>query len=88
MPDETENLTLRLLREMREESRQFRAEVQKNFQQAQQERQEMRDQLDSIQAAVGGVAYIQADQRLQFEELAARVQRLEEKLGLSGEPAE
>ena len=48
MPDETENLTLHLLREMREESRRFRAEVQKNFQQAQQERQEMRDQLDSI----------------------------------------
>ncbi len=81
MADETENHTLRLLQEMRSEMRE-------RFEEARQERQEMRDQLDSIQAAVGGVAYIQADQRLQFEALATRVQRLEDKLGLTGEPAE
>ena len=60
----------------------------KHFEQASRERQEMRGQLDSIQSAVGGLAYIQADHRMQFEELEARVKRIEDKIGLPGAPAE
>ena len=94
MPD-PENHTLHLLREMRDESRAFRKEmrdgleeVRGDLEQARQDRQEMRGQLDSIQSAVGGLAYIQADHRMQFEELEARVKRLEDKIGLTGAPAE
>ena len=85
---EPENHTLHLLREMRDESRAFRKEMQDGLEQARQERQEMRGQLDSIQSAVGGLAYIQADHRMQFEELEARVKRIEDKIGLPGAPAE
>ena len=60
---EPENHTLHLLREMRDESRAFRKEMREGLDQARQDRQEMRGQLDSIQSAVGGLAYIQADQR-------------------------
>ena len=86
MSEAPENHTLHLLREMRDESRAFRKEMREGLEQAGQERQEMRGQLDSIQSAVGGLAYIQADQRLQFEELEARVKRIEEQLGQA--PAE
>lgn len=81
---EPENHTLRLLQ-------QIHAKLEghdEHFERASRERQEMRDQLDSIQSAVGGLAYIQADQRLQFEELEARVKRLEDQLGQTGAPAE
>ncbi len=85
---EPENHTLHLLREMRDESRAFRTEMRNGLEQARQERQEMGGQLDSIQSAVGGLAYIQADHRMQFEELEARVKRIEDKIGLPGAPAE
>ena len=88
MSETPENHTLHLLREMRDEGRAFRKEMREGLEQARQDRQEMRGQLDSIQSAVGGLAYIQADQRLQFEELEARVKRLEDKIGLTGAPAE
>lgn len=43
---------------------------------------------DNHQSAVGDLACIQADHRMQFEELEARVKRLEDKTGLPGTPAE
>ena len=99
MADEPENHTLHLLREMRDENRTsrkemrdenraFRKEMRDGLEQASRERQEMRGQLDSIQSAVGGLAYIHADHRMQFEELEARVKRIEDKIGLPGTPAE
>ena len=60
----------------------------RDLERAREERQEMRGQLDSIQSAVGGLAYIHADHRMQFEELEARVKRIEDKIGLPGTPAE
>jgi uncharacterized coiled-coil DUF342 family protein len=85
---EPENHTLHLLREMRDESRAFRKEMRDGLEQARQDRQEMRGQLDSIQSVFSGMAYLQADQRGQIEELAQRVERIEDKIGLTGTPAE
>ena len=88
MPDETENHTLRLLREMREENNQFREEVQA----FQKETRGRFEQLDRIEAAVVGISYFQASERgevaTEIEEIKARLERLENKLGLSGEPAQ
>ena len=81
MPDELENHTLHLLREMREESRQFRAEVQERF-----------DQLDRIETAVVGMSYFQATERgemvAEIEGLKTRLARVEDKIGLTDAPAE
>ena len=81
---EPENCTLHLLQRIHTELEEY----DKHFEQASRERQEMRGQLDSIQSAIGGLAYIQADHRMQFEELEARVKRIEDKIGLPGAPAE
>lgn len=86
MSEAPENHTLHLLREMRDESRAFRKEMRERFDGVDKRFSGVEERLDSIQSAVGGLAYIQADQRLQFEELEARVKRLEEQLGQA--PAE
>lgn len=81
MPNDTENHTLRLLREMREENQTFHDEM-RAF------RQDTGERLDSLEAAVSGLAYIVVQGQGEFQALEARVERLENKLGLSGEPAE
>jgi len=80
---EPENHALHPLREMRGENRAFREKVRESLEQARQERQAMREQLDSITSAVGGLSCIQADQRLHFEELEARVRRIEDRLDMA-----
>ena len=85
---EPENHTLHLLREMRDESRQFRDEVQKRF----EEIRERFDQLDRIETAVVGMSYFQATERgemvAEIEGLKTRLARVEDKIGLTGAPAE
>ena len=78
---EPESHTLHLLREMREENRQFREEVRERF-----------DQLDRIETAVVGMSYFQATERgevaTEIEGIKTRLARLEDKIGLTGAPAE
>ena len=77
---EPENHTLHLLREMRDD-----------LEQARQERHEMRGQLDRIEAAVVGMSYYQAGERgemaAEIEGIKTRLDRLEDKIGLTGAPA-
>ncbi|MXW84451.1 MAG: hypothetical protein F4103_05455 [Boseongicola sp. SB0673_bin_14] len=73
--------TLHLLREMRDESRQFRDEVRERF-----------EQLDRIETAVVGMSYFQATERgemvAEIEGIKTRLARLEDKIGLTDAPAE
>ena len=84
MPDDPENHTIRLLQKIHAKLEEHDG----HFEQAQRERQEMHEQLDSIQSVVAGIAYFQADARTQLEALEMRMARVENELGLSGEPAE
>lgn len=80
MSDDTENHTLRLLQEMREDDRQFRDEVRERF-----------DQLDRIEAAVAGISYFQASERgevgAEMEAMKARLDRIEKRLEIVDAPA-
>lgn len=86
---EPENHTLHLLREMRDESRPFRKEMRDDLSQT---RQELGEQLDRIESAVVGMSYFQASERgemaAEIEGIKTRLDRLEDKIGLTGAPAE
>ena len=96
---EPENHTLHLLREMREENRAFRKEMRdenRAFRKEMQERFDgmdkrfsgVEERLDRIESVFSGMAYLQADHHGQLEELTQRVERIEDKIGLTGQPAE
>lgn len=92
MPDETENLTLHMLREMREESRRFRRDVLDRFEKVETTIAEgfntVNDRLDRLESVFAGLSFLHADERGEIEALKARLEQIENQLGLSGEPAE
>jgi len=85
MPDEIENHTLRILKEMREE-------IHKRFDKIETDmsafRNETNERLDRIESVFSGLAYLQADQRGQIEAMESRLNRIEDQLGLTNMPAE
>ena len=87
MPD-PENHNLHVLREMRDESRAFRKEMRERFDGMDKRFSGVEERLGRIDSVFSGMAYLQADHHGQLEELTQRVERLEDKIGLNGTPAE
>jgi len=58
MPDETENQTLRLIREIRDETRQFREEVRQSFAEVNRRLAEMDQCLAEMILRIDGVTHI------------------------------
>ena len=85
---ELENHTLHLLREMRDENREFRKEMRERFDGMDKRFSGVEERLGRIESVFSGMAYLQADHHGQIEELAQRVERIEDKIGLTGTPAE
>lgn len=58
MPDEPESLTLRLLREIREEVREFRNEVREEIRELRDEQRKQAKTLSDVKRSVVGIAYL------------------------------
>ena len=84
MPEPKDH-TLHLLREMRDENREFRKEMHERFDgmEARLDRtdKERREQLDRIESAVAGMSYYQASERgevaTEIEDIKTRLDRIE-----------
>jgi len=92
MPEDPENHTIHMLREMREENRKFREEVHSRFDTIETSVTEgfttVNERLDRLESVFAGLSFLHADERGEIEALKTRMERLESKLGLSEEPAE